>query len=138
MAKKTVYIFILFAFCLVNTTCRKKLSEPVNLYGMWVSNEGYCGYMYMELKKSGQSEYGTDAYYVGCSYKHWKGKSRTSFNKIFIGETQFDIVEKAELINTTDTMGWWTKRGRITAKMRLRNGFLHGKNTYTFYKIKDY
>src|SRR5688572_11217324 len=136
--KKAALIIVSFVFCFTGSTCRKKLSEPINLYGMWISNGGYCGYMYIDLKKEGQSEYGTDAYYHGCGNKNWRGRARINDRKLYIGITQFKILEKPTLVETNDTMGWGDKEGRVTAKMRLRTTLLHASTVYTFYKIKDY
>ena len=106
--------------------------------GKWVSNDGYCGYMYIDIKKNNCAEYGTLAYYHGCSNKHWKGKARITCNHLYIGITTFEFIHNPEFIATNDSISWLNKNERVLSKMTLKNSFFHGRNTYTFYKIADY
>ena len=125
-------------FCFVNTTCRKKLSEPVNLFGMWVAQGQLCDAMYLDIKKHGSSKYGTDDQNKGCSGKNWSGRSRINSFQLYIGKTKFDIIDKATLIETTDSAGWGNKKGRITAKMTLKSSIFHRRETLNFFKTINY
>jgi hypothetical protein len=138
--EKKIILLLMFLVSFSILTCRKRLSAPINLYGIWVSDEGFCGLMFLDLKKDGKSEYGTKAPFVGCNGKIFAGKSRITSHHLYIGITQLQIISKPELVSGNDTMGWksLSMRGRVTAQMTLKNGLFHGRNTYTFHKIKDY
>lgn len=137
--KKIFLLISLFTFCFSNSTCKKATSySPVDMSGYWVSNDGYCGYYYVDIKSNNSGAYGTLAYFVGCGEKHWKGKARMTCNHLYIGITKFEFIHNPEYITTTDSIDWLFSRYKIMAKMTLKNSFFHGRNTYTFYKIKDY
>ncbi|MDO8998798.1 MAG: hypothetical protein Q7W45_03460 [Bacteroidota bacterium] len=138
MAKKTIFIFILFVFCFANTTCRKKLSTPVNLFGIWVADGQLCQAMFLEIKKNGASTYGTDDQNKGCSGKSWSGKYRMNSFQLYIGKTTFNIIEQPILIDTPDSAGWGNKRGRIVAEMTLKSSVFHRKETLTFHKTVNF
>lgn len=126
-------------------TCRKKLADPINLYGIWVSDDGSCGYLYLDLKKNGPSQYGTDSPAIGCHDKIFKGKSRITKHFLYVGITKFEILEQPELVSGNEVRGWTKiignqidKKGIVTAKMKLKNGLFHGRIDLQFYKVIDY
>ncbi|MBK9284167.1 MAG: hypothetical protein IPM51_07570 [Sphingobacteriaceae bacterium] len=135
--KILIPIFLLFTF--VNDACKKISKHPLNLYGIWVSSEGYCGYMYLEINRNNIGTYGTDAYYIGCSYKKWTGKVRYNSVNMFIGSTKMTFIKKPELNFSNDSAaGHGCPKNRILATMTIQLSKFHNDAIYNFKKIKDY
>ena len=143
--KKGIILILICTICFSFLTCRKRLSNPINLYGVWVSNNGSCGYLYLIINKNGFSQYGTDSPAIGCHDKVFKGKSRITNHHLYVGITKFEILEQPELVSGNEVRGWAKiisnqidKKGIVTAKMKLKNSLLHGRNDLQFYKVIDY
>lgn len=137
---KIASIILLALVLLTATTCKKISKYPLDLYGVWTSNHSNCVYMLLEIKKNGSGSYGSSGCCHGCEGKA-EGKVRFNNAHLYVGMASLKFIKQPEIIETNDSLVLNYKgsgKTRILAKMTIKESYLRGNQTYTFYKVKDY
>jgi len=128
--------------CFIFSACKKISSYPFNMYGLWVTNEGYCSHYYIEIFRTNKGTYAPYSGDHGCNGKSWSGNVRYTNTHLYIGDTKFHFLQKPETAAGNDSIYWLAAiipgNYRILATMKLQLGALHHNDVYTFKKISDY
>ena len=141
--KKIIFSLVVASFCLLNSTCKKPSKfKSVNMYGLWVTNEGYCSHYFIEIKRNNHGTYAPYSPDKGCNGKTFKGIVKISNRNLYIGHTKMWFLEEPTYYSKNDSIEWMDSRPKqnykILATMKVELSFFHGHDTYTFKKIEDY
>jgi hypothetical protein len=141
--KTHTQIIILLVFCLLNTTCKKKIKKyPMDLYGVWYSDSDAI----LEIKRDGTGRIFTINSILNS--KSSSGKIKFRKDHFYVGRDKFQFVEppsytaekdSIEAPPAEDFFSEKLKKQRVYAKMVLKdNGFLIIFDRYQFYKYIEY
>ena len=123
-------------------TCRKIEKYHVRLNGIWYSPKTACSEL-MIIDESGNGEHVAGSPFKGCNTRG-KGKVRFTKNKFYFGNTGFEIIASPSAISSIDSIipplryNYDKKKYKILGEMKIKETFLNGGETKTYYKYIEY
>lgn len=148
MKKKITTILVVLILATTGSTCKKKISKyPFDLYGVWYSEDFFCGTVLI-LQKNGEGKLFTDNDGFCSITTDAKGKVKYKKDVLYIGKKKYTIFDEPKTVSGNDSIeapdennfsSSNRKMRKVLATMKLQEkGIFTFQESYTFSKYVNY